>query len=132
HKWFMGKQAGTSVRSTLVSEQFIRPDSSRIYNPKARLLWLGAELTPTEQGVEVNTNSSFKHLNFTAPERDFLVEITDLASELDSVITFEQAHGIFDKHCADGKNQGSKNATFLEFYHSKKWDILRGYGLIQI
>ncbi len=132
HKWFHGKQAETSVRETLVSEQFIRPDNSRIYNPKARLLWLVAELTPNQNGVMVHANSHYKHLNFTPAERDFLIEISDICSNLDLVTTFEQAEQIFEKHCAGDKNKGSKNATFLEFYHSKKWDILRGYGLLQI
>lgn len=132
NRWFQGKQAETSVRSTLVSEQFIRPDASRIYDDEARLLWVGVELTPNDQGVVVHANSHFKHLNFTAAERDFLVEITALCSDLNSKVSFGDAEKIFNNHCSDGKNSSSKNATFLEFYHSKKWDILRGYGLLQI
>lgn len=132
HKWFQGKQAETSVRETLVSEQFIRPDDSRIYDPKARLLWIGNELTPNNEGVVVHTNSHFKHINFTAAERDFLIEICSQATDLDSVMRFGDVEAVFERHCGGDKNKGSKNATFLEFYHSKKWDILRGYGLLQI
>lgn len=123
HKWFEGRVAASAHEDTLITDHLIKPDASRIYDEHARLIWIGVELERTEEGVVLHGNSKEKSVKFKDFEADFLMELTTAASDLSRKLTFGESGDIFAKYSEE---------PFLYFYHSKKWDILRGYGLLQV
>lgn len=124
HKWFAGKDVKpTTVEESLVTDQLIKPDASRIFNEKTRLVWIGVAPSRTEQGLALHSNSGHKTLAFKEPEAEFLMEVIALTGDLDRKVTLEEIKSLYARYCEE---------PFLVFYHSKKWDILRGYGLLQL
>ena len=123
HKWFAGKAPATAVEPTLVTDQLIRPDKARIYDDGARLVWIGIPPTRTEEGVTLYNGSGQKSFKFKEAETDFLFEIFALCGELSRKTLFAEVKNIYEKYSSE---------PFVVFYHSKKWDILRSYGLLQL
>lgn len=39
HKWFAGKTPRTAVDASLIADQMIRPDASRLFDENARVVW---------------------------------------------------------------------------------------------
>lgn len=124
HKWFRGKDIPeTTIENSLITDHLIKPDASRIYNDSARLVWIGVQPVRNENGLTFHSNSDSKHIRFTPSESDFLIKITALCSNLERKTLFSEIKQIYSEY---------SNEPFAVFYHSKKWDILRKYGLLQI
>lgn len=123
HKWFAGKAPATTVDAALVADQLIRPDAARLYDEKARLIWTGIAERHTEEGLVLYGASGSKHLKFKPYETEFLLRILPVAADLDRRFTFAEAAEIFREYSDD---------SFVAFYLSKKWDVMRSYGLLQI
>lgn len=123
HKWFAGKAPVTTVDAALVADQLIRPDAARLYDEKARLIWTGIAERHTEEGLVLYGASGSKHLKFKPHETEFLLRILPVAADLDRRFTFAEAAEIFREYSDD---------SFVAFYLSKKWDVMRSYGLLQI
>ena len=123
HKWFSGKAPSTTHEATLIADVQITPDRARLYNDRARVVWLGLPPERTAEGVAVTDLYGTKELKFKNDEADFLMELLPMASELSDTITFAEAAQLFTQHTHE---------PFVPFYLSKKWDVLRNYGLLQI
>ncbi|MCD8185349.1 MAG: radical SAM protein [Rikenellaceae bacterium] len=123
HTWFEGRAPQTSHEPTLVTDQLIKPDGSRMYDQRARLIFVGNTPQRTADGLLFTGNAKEKSLKFSDAQADFLMEIIALVSDLSRRITLEQVKTIYSRYSEE---------PFLYFYHSKKWDILRLYGLWQI
>ena len=123
HKWFEGKAPASTHEPTLVTDQLIKPDASRIYDDRARLVWIGNEPGRTDDGLVLYGNAREKQLKFKDFEVDFLLELVVRASDLSVKVCFEEVKELYAKYSEE---------PFLFFYHSKKWDILRGFGLLQV
>jgi hypothetical protein len=123
HRWFEGRAPETTHEPTLVTDRLIQPDASRIYNEAARLVWIGTPPKRTPEGFVFYGNAKEKELKFSAAEADFLAELLPLAADLSKKLLFSEVKTIFARHTPD---------AFVPFYHAKKWDILRGFGLLQI
>lgn len=123
HKWFECKAQPTTVENSLITDHLIKPDASRIFNENARLIWIGGAIERTQEGVRVYSRSSYKELKFADADADFLVEIGALCGDLSKKVTFAQAREVYAKYSSE---------LFVVLYHSKKWDQLRGFGLLQV
>lgn len=123
HKWFECKAPSTTVEPTVVIDQLIKPDNSRIFNPKARIVWLGAAVELCEEGILVRTNAEDKQIKFDESVAAFFVEATALCGDLSQTVTLEMMQQIFERHSQE---------SFVQLYHSKKFDIVRSMGLLQI
>ena len=123
HKWFEGKAPETEHEPTLITDQLIKPDASRIFDDRARLVWIGNEVGPTDEGLVLYGNAKEKALKFKDFESGFLLELIGNVSDLSKTYTFADAKELYAKY---------NEEPFVIFYHSKKWDILRGFGLLQI
>lgn len=123
HGWFEGRAPETTHEPTLVTDRLIVPDACRIYDDRARLVWLGAAPRRTAEGLAFNANAKEKELKFADAEAAFLLELLPEAADLSRKLTFDEARALFARHTDE---------PFLHFYHGKKWDILRGFGLLQI
>ncbi len=123
HKWFAGKVPPTTVEPALITDHLIRPDACRIFDEKARLIWIGPAPRRTSEGIEVYSTSSQKSLKLPDKDADFLIRIMSLCGDLNRKITFAEAREIYAEYSQE---------PFSFLYHSKKWDILRGFGLLQI
>lgn len=123
HKWFQGKVQPTTVENFVITDHLIKPDNSRIYNPKARLVWLGGDVEQTPTGIVIYAPSETKEMNFTQSDASFLCKIINLVADLSQNITFEQVAQMYAEYSSE---------SFAVLYHSKKWDKLRTYSLLQI
>ena len=124
HKWFSGKEIKpTTVEDTLITDQLIKPDSARLFNEKARLVWIGVRPSLTERGIMLYSHSGRKALSFSEPEAEFLMETLSRSADLDRTVTLGEIKELYARYSEE---------PFLVFYHAKKWDILREYGLLQI
>ncbi len=123
HKWFACKAPATTVDPGLITDHLIKPDGSRLFNPLARLVWLGAPVSRTAEGISIETASESKELKFSPSDAVFMQDITRMAADLDRKLTFAEVKEIYGK---------SNEKPFAELYHSKKWDKMREYGLLQI
>ena len=123
HKWFAGKIPPTTVEPTLITDHLIRPDACRIFNEKARLVWIGPSPRRTTEGIEVYSTSGQKNLKLPAGDADFLVRIMKQCNDLTRKTSFDEIRKIYAEYSSE---------PFVILYHSKKWDILRGFGLLQI
>lgn len=123
HKWFAGKVPPTTVEPTLITDHLIRPDACRIFDEKARLVWIGSPLRRTEEGIEAYGPAGQKRMKLPDADADFLMRITALCGDLNATVTFADVQKIYAEY-------GSE--PFAILYHSKKWDTLRGFGLLQI
>jgi hypothetical protein len=123
HKWFEGKAPATTHEPTLVADRLIQPDASRIYDDGARLVWIGHAPRRTAEGLTLHGNAKEKELKFSDSEADFLMELLPSAADLSKKLLFGEVKAIFARHTDE---------PFLPFYHAKKWDILRDFGLLQL
>ena len=124
HKWFKGKEIPpTTLENTLITDQLIKPDASRIYNDPARLVWIGVPLIRTGEGVTARNNTGEKQFRFGEAEAEFLMELTLRCADLSRKVTLADAKQLYGKYSPE---------PFVVFYHSKQWDQLRKYGLLQI
>ncbi len=125
-KWFEGKVPHTQVEPTLITDHLIKPDASRIFSENARLVYIGARSRPVDGGLLFRGPSGEKMVKCNDTERAFFVELLTRASDLNQVVTFGEA--AVDYIPSEGKDSGS----FLQLYHAKRWDLMRGFGLLQI
>ena len=123
HKWFEGRAPETTHEPTLVTDRLIQPDASRIYDDNARLVWIGHAPERTPEGLVFFGNAKEKELKFKNFEADFLLDLLPAAADLSRKLRFAEVKEIYAKYSPE---------PFVIFYHSKKWDILRGFGLLQI
>lgn len=123
HKWFAGKVPPATVDATLVADQLIKPDAARLYNEKARIIWIGLPPERSEEGIALYGASGAKVVRFKPDETAFLLRIMSLAADLSQTVTFGQASELFGTY---------SDESFVAFYLSKKWDILRSFGLLQV
>ncbi len=123
HKWFDIKVPATTVEPSLITDHLIKPDASRIFDESARLVWIGSAIERTADGILVRSNSEDRPINLPIHDADFIVNIADICGDLNQKFTFAQAKELYAKYTEE---------PFAVLYHSKKWDILRGYGLLQI
>lgn len=123
HKWFETKVPPTTVEASLVTDHLIKPDASRIFDEKARLVWIGGEMERNDEGIVVRGVSEDKAIKFSAGDADFLICVAKRCADLSTSTTFEEVKKLYSEFSEE---------PFVVFYHTKKWDILRGYGLLQI
>lgn len=123
HKWFGQRAPRTSVEETLVADLLIKPDASRLFDPEARCLWTGSESRQTEGGVMLCSRTGGKMLRLGEAESSFVVETCGRCGIGMPAVTFGSLSERWAE-CCEG--------SFLAFYHSKKWDVLRDYGMLQI
>ena len=123
HKWFSSKVPATTVIPSLITDHLIKPDLCRIYNDKARIVWVGGTPELTEEGVLIHTPSATKEVKFPEAEAEFIYAVMEQTSDLEEEYTFEDIRTLWEEHFDN---------PFIEFYSSKKWDIVRKHGLLQI
>ncbi len=123
HKWFATKVPATTVIPSLITDHLIKPDSCRIYNDKARIVWVGGTPELSEEGIIIHTPSTTKEVKFPEAEAEFMFAVLEQTSDLSEEYTFEQIRTLWEEHF---------DRPFIEFYSSKKWDIVRKLGLLQI
>ncbi len=123
HKWFEGRAPQTTVEQTEIVDHLIKPDASRIFDERARLVWIGTQPRRTENGIAIEAPARHKEFNFSAADADFLVEIMGVCSDPGRKTTLGQVREIYARHSGE---------PFSTLYHSKKWDQLRELGLSQI
>lgn len=123
HKWFGSKVPATTVIPSLITDHLIKPDSCRIYNDKARIVWIGGSPELTEEGILIHTPSTTKEVKFPEAEAEFMYAVLEQTSDLGEEFTFEDIRTLWEEHF---------DKSFIEFYSSKKWDIVRKLGLLQI
>lgn len=123
HKWFPGKAPATTVDPELVAGHLIKPDASRLFDPAARLVWIGDPPERTAEGIRVRNADGEREMNFKPHEAEFLMQAAAMAGDLSQSVTFARAAELFGRY---------SDESFVAFYLSKKWDILRSYGLLQI
>lgn len=123
HKWFGSKVPHTTVIPSLITDHLIKPDACRIYNDKARIVWIGGATTLTDEGVVIRTPSMEKEVKFPEMEAEFLQAVIEQVSDLNEEYCFEDIRLLWEENF---------DRPFIEFYSSKKWDIVRKAGLLQI
>ncbi len=123
HKWFASKVPTTSVIPSLITDHLIKPDLCRLYNDKARIVWVGGSPELTDEGVLIHTPSSTKEIKLPEDEAEFLYAVVEQVSNLEEEYHFEEIRTLWEEHF---------ERPFIEFYSSKKWDIARKMGLLQI
>lgn len=123
HKWFAAKVPHTSVEEALVAGHLIKPDASRIFDEKARLVWTGGSMERCEEGILVRSNSEEKTLRFNGAEADFLLHVSRLCGVGEAPVALGRIKELYAEYSPE---------PFAVLYHSKKWDMLRGYGLLQV
>ena len=123
HKWFATKVPATTIIPSLITDHLIKPDSCRIYNDKARIVWVGGTPELSEEGIIIHTPSTTKEVKFPEAEAEFMFAVLEQTSDLAEEYTFEQIRTLWEEHF---------DRPFIEFYSSKKWDIVRKLGLLQI
>ena len=123
HKWFGSKVPATTVIPSLITDHLIKPDGCRIYNDKARIVWIGGSPELTEEGILIHTPSTTKEVKFPEAEAEFIYAVIEQTADLEEEYTFEDIRTLWEEHF---------DKPFIEFYSSKKWDIVRKHGLLQI
>lgn len=123
-RWFEGRIPRTKVENTLITDHLIKPDASRLYNEQSRLVWIGASLpTKSSEGVLFNNLQGQDELRLESADADFVVELIKRCSNLKERFTLTAAKKLFEEQ---------SDKSFLNFYHSKRWDKIRTFGLLQI
>ncbi len=123
HKWFAGKVPPTTVEESLITDHLIKPDASRLFDGQARLIWIGAIPCKTAEGISVHSPSQRKEIRLPEHDTAFLLEIMKRCADLNHKVTLKDAQTLY-------ANYGDQPFSIL--YHSKKWDQLREFGLLQI
>lgn len=124
HKWFACKAPQTAVENSEITDHLIKPDSSRLFDEGARIIWIGPALpVRTKEGLLLNNPSRQKTVTLKPYQADFMMEICRLCSDLDKPVKMSGIRDVYKKYSEE---------PFTAFYHSKKWDVMREYGLLQI
>lgn len=123
HKWFAQKVPATTVIPSLITDHLIKPDGCRIYNDKARIVWIGGTPELSDEGVVIHTPSGTKEIKLAEEEAEFMYAIIEQCADLGETFTFEEIRLLWEENF---------ERPFIEFYSSKKWDIARKFGLLQI
>ncbi len=123
HKWFAQKVPATTVIPSLITDHLIKPDGCRIYNDKARIVWIGGTPELSDEGVVIHTPSGTKEIKLAEEEAEFMYAIIEQCADLEETFTFEDIRLLWEENF---------ERPFIEFYSSKKWDIARKFGLLQI
>ncbi|MCC8089439.1 MAG: radical SAM protein [Rikenellaceae bacterium] len=123
NKWFTHKYPVTAVENTEITDHLIKPDNSRLYNENTRIIYLGNLPSVTDSGLIFYANSTEKNVKVEDDEKQFFMEIFELSSDLESIITLKKISEVYSKY---------SDQPFSYLYHSKRWDIMRGFGLLQI
>ncbi len=123
HKWFSSKVPATTVIPSLITDHLIKPDGCRIYNDKARIVWVGGTPELSEEGIIIHTPSTTKEVKFPEAEAEFMFAVLEQTSDLSEEYCFEDIRTLWEENF---------DKPFIEFYSSKKWDIVRKLGLLQI
>ena len=123
HKWFNGKVPQTTIPNTLITDHLIKPDGCRIYNDKARIVWIGGNVQLTDEGIVIRTPSTEKEVKLPEMEAEFVAAVIEQVADLSEEYTFEQIRTLWEENF---------EKPFIEFYSSKKWDIIRKAGLLQV
>lgn len=123
HKWFETKVPQTTMEPSLITDHLIKPDGCRIYDDSARIVWIGGYIRQDAEGITLGNRTEEKHINFGATEAAFLVKAAEICSNLTLSTTLADLKKLFAQFSEE---------SFVVFYHSKKWDTLRSYGLLQI
>lgn len=122
-KWFNIKVPQPTVEPTLITDHLIKPDSSRIYSDKARIVWIGADAVVCDKGVAIEGPSGRKEIKFNPEDREFIVEVIRRCANLDQVTRLEDIKALYAE---------SHEEPFVVLYHSKSWDKVRALGLLQL
>ncbi len=122
-KWFDMKVPPTTVERSFVTDCLILPDDCRIFNGEARLVWLGGDVLPTDNGLLAITKTEGKEVKFGEADADFLMQVIEQCADLENDVRFDDVKEFYAQF-GDG--------AFVKLYHSKQWDILRKMGLLQI
>ncbi|MDR2936089.1 MAG: cobalamin-dependent protein [Rikenellaceae bacterium] len=125
-KWFEGKVPHTQIAPTLITDHLIKPDASRIFSEHARLVYIGTPPRPVDGGLLFRGPSGEKMIKYNNTEQAFLIELLTRTADLNQVVTFGEAAARYTP--SEGKDSGS----FLQLYHAKRWDLMRGFGLLQV
>jgi len=123
HKWFTGKVPVTTVEPTLIADCMIEPDAARLYDEKRRIIWIGSLPQRDEEGIVLFDQAAPKHLKFKPEEADFLMDLIRSIADLSRTTTLSEAAELFQKY---------SESSFLALYLSRKWDILRSYGMLHL
>ena len=123
HKWFAQKVPATTVIPSLITDHLIKPDGCRIFNDKARIVWIGGTPELSDEGVVIHTPSGTKEIKLAEEEAEFMYAIIEQCADLGETFTFEDIRLLWEENF---------ERPFIEFYSSKKWDIARKFGLLQI
>lgn len=123
NKWFEGKVPPTTVEKSLITDHLIKPDNCRIYDDSARVVWIGGYINRAADGIIAGNRTEEKHVRFGDSEADFLVKAAEACSNLSDTVTLADLKKLYAQH---------SDEPFVVFYHSKKWDTLRSFGLLQI
>lgn len=123
HKWFAAKVPHTTVEESLIAGHLIKPDASRIFDEQARLVWIGGSMERIEEGIRVRSNSEEKTLRFSSAEADFLLHVAGICGTAEPPVPLGRIKELYAEYSPE---------PFAILYHSKKWDILRSYGLLQV
>lgn len=124
HKWFACKAPQTTIENTEITDHLIKPDSSRIFNENARIIWIGTALpVKTEEGILLNNPSRQKIVTLKPFQAEFIIKVCELCSEPDKKVLMPEIRELYSNYSKE---------PFTAFYHSKKWDVMREYGLLQI
>lgn len=123
HKWFETKVPSTTVEASLVTDHLIKPDNCRIYDDSARIVWIGGYLREDGEGITAGNRTEDKHINFSNAEASFLVKAAEICGNLSITTTLADLKKLYAEFYEE---------PFVVFYHSKKWDTLRTFGLLQI
>ena len=122
-KWFNIKVPQPTVEPTLITDHLIKPDSSRIYSDKARIVWIGADAVACDKGVVIEGPSGRKEIKFNPEDREFIVEVIKRCADLDQITRLEDIKALYAE---------SHEEPFVVLYHSKSWDKVRALGLLQL
>ena len=71
----------------------------------------------------IHTPSATKEVKLPEAEAEFIYSVIEQTADLDENYTFEDIRTLWEEHF---------DRPFIEFYSSKKWDIVRKFGLLQI
>ncbi|MDY3979488.1 MAG: cobalamin-dependent protein [Tidjanibacter sp.] len=123
NKWFEHKVPPTSIAPSLITDHLIKPDRCRIYDPSARIVWLGGDAALTDEGLLVRTSSEQREVKLPEEEAEFMASIMEQVGNLDETYSFGDIEEVWQKNF---------ERPFIEFYSSKKWDQMRRMGLLQL
>ena len=124
HKWFAHKMPEKTIEETLITDHLIKPDKSRMYDDNARLIYIGISPVKCDEGLSFAGNSSQRVIKFESSDADFMMEVISKASQIENKLLFYEIQQLYGYY--------NPEKPFSYLYHSKNWDRMREYGLLQI